>query len=1095
MRTCFHRLIGAQNIDAARLAHKGGILHRLIISLGAIVYLSLAIVSFAAGHLPGFPRHVVTNASGFASLTASDYLDGCNFQLTGLVTLVDQRRDLLVLQDETGAVALHFPLENTGLRFGQCVSLTGSNCLPYVQRFPAYPFRPSRRESLPAFEVLPAEGEYYLSRMRAYLTPPHSGEYTFWIASDNSSELWLSTDDSPSKSQKIASISRFEWASPREWSRYPSQRSVPISLQAGRTYYIEAIHEQTTQEGHLAVAWRGPELDQAVIENIYLTSFDSSRNGHPENGVTRDVWTNFMAGTLSGVSGPHSFNSMLSVETVAIRELSDGRCRKPVPEALDERPWNQDRNFRWVSFDGLVTFVGNEESTLWLSLRGNGKEVQVCSPAPEPAQLRRLANSRIQVEGVCEGIYDANDEWKPGIIWVQDAGAISITSENVANDPSIDRELGPLAPPVDDTLPKQGFYTMRGVVTFNDCVAGVNYLVVQEGESAKMVSGGEAAFFSRYLNVGDWIGLGGALKPGKDIPMLAPLTISELGKHAMPVPISSPLTAASSPNEAGRWCEFTGVPHSMNSNAMLLVVNSDGALHVWVGETSSDELEGWIDSSVRVQGIFLPNAGGMPRILVPSKKFVDVRNRPPANPFDKPASPIAHVTHSATQRTALHRFKIAGEITYQDGCVFVVQDHSGAVRIHQPQSLPTKIGDSVEVVGFASRQSSGVVMSDVLVRREASNRIIQAAPTDFAEGPSSRQDATLIESTGTLLARKVAGDHQILELLGPHRVFTATLPENSGSLPTIEIGSRLKVVGICEGDWNTGGMRRNQTQGTAAGTLNLLLRTPADLTILSGPPWWTRTRVVVLTSTLALVIAATLLRIRLLQRKLKREQAMQLAFSQHVLGKLEEERSRIAGNLHDSLGQALLIIRNRALTAMQSASDEQQFREHATQISEATCQAIEEVRQIAQGLHPSLLDRLGLTEAIRACINLASENSSILFASRVDGIDGLFPKDAEIHLFRIVQEAVTNVVKHSEATEAAVVIKKGESVIAVSVRDNGSGFDPSECPDSGRDIGYGLVGIRNRSAILGGTFTIDSRPGEGTRLTVEAPFQESTVTA
>jgi len=128
-----------------------------------------------------------------------------------------------------------------------------------------------------------------------------------------------------------------------------------------------------------------------------------------------------------------------------------------------------------------------------------------------------------------------------------------------------------------------------------------------------------------------------------------------------------------------------------------------------------------------------------------------------------------------------------------------------------------------------------------------------------------------------------------------------------------------------------------------------------------------------------------------------------------------------------------------------------------------------------------------LTQAIRASVSRASENSSILFASRVEAVDGLFDKDAEIHVYRIVQEAITNVVKHSAATEAAVVIKKRAKVVSLSIRDNGRGFDPAKPTVEPQDLGYGLSGIAERARILGATLVIASRPGEGTSLTVEVP--------
>jgi signal transduction histidine kinase len=224
---------------------------------------------------------------------------------------------------------------------------------------------------------------------------------------------------------------------------------------------------------------------------------------------------------------------------------------------------------------------------------------------------------------------------------------------------------------------------------------------------------------------------------------------------------------------------------------------------------------------------------------------------------------------------------------------------------------------------------------------------------------------------------------------------------------------------------------------------------------------------------------------------LERQQAAQLAFSRQVLERLEDERRRIAVNLHDSLGQTLLLIKNHAILAIQRPPEEQELRRRLDEISGTTSQAIEEVRRITHGLRPYQLDRLGLTQAIRASVSRASENSSILVASRVEDIDGLFDKDAEIHVYRIVQEAVTNVVKHSAATEAAVVIKKRTATVSLSIRDNGRGFNPAKPSSQPHDLGYGLSGIAERVRILGGTLAIESRPGEGTSLTVGIPFPVS----
>jgi signal transduction histidine kinase len=246
---------------------------------------------------------------------------------------------------------------------------------------------------------------------------------------------------------------------------------------------------------------------------------------------------------------------------------------------------------------------------------------------------------------------------------------------------------------------------------------------------------------------------------------------------------------------------------------------------------------------------------------------------------------------------------------------------------------------------------------------------------------------------------------------------------------------------------------------------------------------------VALVVSLLAVSAAALLWVHFLRRRLERQQAARLAFSRQILEGQETERQRIAINLHDSLGQNLLVIKNQARLAMQAASDESLRQQRLNEVCEITSQAIEEIRQITHGLRPYQLDRLGLTQAIRATVQRASENSSILFASHVDDIDGVFDKESEIHIYRVVQEAVNNVVKHSAATEAAVVIKRQVAIVSLSIRDNGRGFDSGLIHYSQpHDLGYGLTGIAERIRILKGNVTINSRPGQGTSLNLEIPI-------
>ncbi len=247
--------------------------------------------------------------------------------------------------------------------------------------------------------------------------------------------------------------------------------------------------------------------------------------------------------------------------------------------------------------------------------------------------------------------------------------------------------------------------------------------------------------------------------------------------------------------------------------------------------------------------------------------------------------------------------------------------------------------------------------------------------------------------------------------------------------------------------------------------------------------------------TVAALIAAA---VRYRLSELQREQAMQKAFSQQLIALQEKERQRIAAELHDSLGQRLVMINNLALFSMRSgknkSGDKPGLDKEAIgafeEISAETTQAIQETREISYNLRPFQLDRLGLTKAVEGILRSVAVASGIQIASQLENIDDVFPEDLRINFYRIVQESLSNMMRHAQATEAEVRIAREPGRMILSIRDNGIGFAPASRSTrtwksgTGKN-GFGLAGISERAHLLGGSFRVRSAPGEGTELIVE----------
>jgi len=202
-----------------------------------------------------------------------------------------------------------------------------------------------------------------------------------------------------------------------------------------------------------------------------------------------------------------------------------------------------------------------------------------------------------------------------------------------------------------------------------------------------------------------------------------------------------------------------------------------------------------------------------------------------------------------------------------------------------------------------------------------------------------------------------------------------------------------------------------------------------------------------------------------------------------ILRAQEEERRRIARELHDEAAQSIttLLVRLRLLEQAETpAVTGQRIRE----LRELTVRALEDVRRIAVELRPSVLDDLGLVDALHAHVDAlnAQGGTRILFAA--DALDGRLPPEVELALYRVAQEALTNVRRHAYASQAQVRVRRGQDSIVLEVSDNGVGFDPSH-PRLGTE-GLGLAGMRERMALIGGELVVESAPGRGTVVVARA---------
>ena len=204
-----------------------------------------------------------------------------------------------------------------------------------------------------------------------------------------------------------------------------------------------------------------------------------------------------------------------------------------------------------------------------------------------------------------------------------------------------------------------------------------------------------------------------------------------------------------------------------------------------------------------------------------------------------------------------------------------------------------------------------------------------------------------------------------------------------------------------------------------------------------------------------------------------RSKELQENFTQQLLASQEAERKRISKDLHDGLGQSLLLIKNKVLLSDESTKN-------------MVNNAIEEVRAISKALHPFQLSELGLSKAIQNILNQLDENTNIFISSDVDSLENIFTPEQEINIFRIIQESMNNIIKHAQAEAARVLVKKKDTHIFITIKDNGKGFDFSEKYHDFSSLG--LKTLKERTKTLNGSMKIDTVKNKGTELEFLIPY-------
>jgi signal transduction histidine kinase len=636
---------------------------------------------------------------------------------------------------------------------------------------------------------------------------------------------------------------------------------------------------------------------------------------------------------------------------------------------------------------------------------------------------------------------------------------------------------------------KQMRVHLRAVVTFFD--ESMFSRFVQDNTAGIYL---QASTNTPKLFPGQLVEIEGVCNPGEYAPVILPDRVNVLGEAAMPSPKPVIYEDLVSGREDSQRVEMVGIVRSVRRQSpagyfLIELASGSGKVLVYAPALPVSAEDSLPDSLVRVRGVCSTQFNHRRqifavRLLVSRAEDLTIESPAPAAPFDIAATPIGNLLQFSPHQPVGRRIKIGGTVTgFEAGKNVYLQDGKQGVEVQIREGPGLKPGDLVEALGFVGQSEYSPVLQDAIYRKTRSGKPLPPEPVSPDEALNGKHDSQLIEVMARLLDRGVNGAERYLVLQSSNCIFQACFGQTDKPDPFAGIanGSRVAATGVCliePGEWAAGEIWR-------AKSFRLKMRSVADVQLIEAPPWWTLQRLWWVAGLLSLAVLVTFSWVLVLRRQVELQIQRRKLSDRHR--EVEQERTRVAQDLHDELGATLTevsMLGSLARTPALPALDRDRYLEQLTDASHAAVAALDEIVWAVNPQYDSV-ESLASYYSLFAqrFLNLAGINCRL-------NVSETFP-DAPLDsrqrhvVFLAFKEALNNAVRHSGASQVCVAMDVVDACLKISVSDNGRGFDPARVVPGSE----GLESIYGRLSKLGGSCRIDSRVGTGTTIEIQLPLR------
>jgi signal transduction histidine kinase len=575
----------------------------------------------------------------------------------------------------------------------------------------------------------------------------------------------------------------------------------------------------------------------------------------------------------------------------------------------------------------------------------------------------------------------------------------------------------------------------------------------------------------------------------------------------MPQPLSATLADLAGGGLEGRYVEVEASVrrvrfedrHVSPRRLSLDLGTETQPVHVWITEYEGAENRYGPGMLIRVRGVCLrwgnARGQGLSTVVLANHTGEVVVQSDAPEPVEMT---IRDVQEWLGAESRAPRVVCEGVVTLlRPGQLMVIQEGDRALRCRPLQPDPAanhreqwrcEMGDRVRVTGFPAMGEYTMELEYAEVQTATPGELPAAEHVErmdqiFSGKEPVDRDGRRVEVGGVLIGIRNRMGETVLELQGDSRKYEASLPAESRLPVALRPGAELRLDGICSLQLTP----LERRFGLAPSECRILVPTPDGIRVIRGAPWWTNSRLVYAglgTGLVAILAVWWAVVLKSKNREMKRLMEARWQAEQ----RLEKDRERMASELHDTLQQTLLAAGLQLSAANRFMSERPQEAAGAVQLaSRLVVRGREEMREAVWALKREPVSGLGT--AIREICEEASGAGGVQVRYEQEGAEVRLGGLIFSNGVRLVKEAVSNAIRHSGAAEVRVRFCFADSGLQIEVTDHGAGFDPETC--RGSESGhFGISGMRERVARLGGHFSLESTPGAGTRLRIRIPMEE-----